>query len=155
MYVVGHSNGAFMAHRLACDHADQVAAIVSLAGAMDTDAACDPAEPVSVLQVHGDADDTILYGGGEINARPYTSAAATVARWRSADACSGDARTGARLDADASVAGDDLTPTTWSDCRGGTEVSLWTIAGAGHIPTLTPAFSAALVDWLEAHHRAA
>src|SRR5262245_47224615 len=33
IFVVGHSNGAFMAHRLACDHADRIAAVVSLEGA--------------------------------------------------------------------------------------------------------------------------
>lgn len=32
VYVVGHSNGGFMAHTFACEHADQVAAIVSLGG---------------------------------------------------------------------------------------------------------------------------
>ncbi len=154
VYVVGHSNGAFMAHTFACQHADQVAAIACLAGAMDVEASCDPSEPVSVLQVHGSADEAILVNGGEINARPYTSAATTVARWRGADGCSGDARPGPRFDADANVPGDDLTPTTWTGCRGGTEVALWTIAGGSHVPALTPAFSAALVDWLEAHHRA-
>ena len=154
VYVVGHSNGGFMAHTFACEHADQVAAIASLAGAMDSDAACDPAQPVSVLQVHGSADDTILYDGGQINAQPYTSAAATVARWRTADLCPGDVRPGARLDADANVVGKDLTGTTWTNCQNGTEVALWTVAGGSHIPTLTPAFTAALVDWLEAHHRA-
>ena len=35
IYFVGHSNGGFMSYRMACDHADVVAAIVSLAGAMD------------------------------------------------------------------------------------------------------------------------
>jgi len=154
VYVVGHSNGGFMAHTFACEHADQVAAIASLAGAMDTDAACHPAQPVSVLQVHGTADDSILFNGGEINAQPYTSASATVARWRTADRCRGDVRTGPRLDADANVVGKDLTATTWTTCQDGTEVALWTIAGGSHIPTLTPAFTAALVDWLEAHHRA-
>ncbi len=153
VYVIGHSNGAFMAHTLACEHADQVAAIASLAGAMDVDGACDPTEPVSVVQVHGDADDTIFYGGGRIDGRSYTSAAATVDRWRNADGCSGAALPGAPLDADASVPGADLSPITWSGCRGGAEVALWRITGANHVPALTPAFSAALVDWLEAHHR--
>src|SRR5207244_7941240 len=32
VFVVGHSNGAFMAHRYACDRAAKVAAIVTLAG---------------------------------------------------------------------------------------------------------------------------
>lgn len=54
------------------------------------------------------------------------------------DGCPGDSRPGARLDADANVAGDDLWPT------------LWTIAHGSHVPALTPA----LVDWFEAHQRA-
>src|SRR5262249_24604332 len=33
VFVVGHSNGGFMAHRMACDRADRIAGIVSLAGA--------------------------------------------------------------------------------------------------------------------------
>lgn len=153
VYMVGHSNGGFMTHTFACEHADQVAAVASLAGALDTDPDCTPSVPVSVLQVHGTADDTISYEGGEIAGRSYTSAAKTIALWRKADHCSGDARSGDRLDADAEVAGDDLRQATWTGCRAGTEVSLWTITGGTHVPTLTPAFTTALVDWLEAHQR--
>lgn len=153
VYMVGHSNGGFMTHTFACERADQVAAVASLAGALATDPDCTPSVPVSVLQVHGTADDTISYEGGEIAGRSYTSAAKTVALWRDGDHCSGDARSGDRLDADAEVAGEDLLQTTWTGCRAGTEVSLWTITGGTHVPTLTPAFSAALFDWLEAHQR--
>ena len=70
------------------------------------------------------------------------------------DGCPGDSRPGAPLDADTNVAGDDLSPTLWAHCRAGTEVALWTIAHASHIPALTPAFTAALFDWFEAHQRA-
>jgi polyhydroxybutyrate depolymerase len=153
VYVVGHSNGGFMAHRLGCDHADQVAAIASLAGALDTDAECTPSRPVSVVQVHGKADDTILYEGGTINGNAYTSAAKTVALWRRADGCTGTGTVGGRLDGDAGIEGDDLKPTAWTGCRDGAEVALWAIAGAGHAPALTPAFTAALLDWFDAHQR--
>src|SRR5262249_37764283 len=34
VYLVGHSNGGFMTYRMACDHAETIAAIASLAGAM-------------------------------------------------------------------------------------------------------------------------
>ncbi len=153
VYMVGHSNGGFMTHTFACEHADQVAAVASLAGALATDPYCRPSVPVSVLQVHGTADDTISYKGGEIAGRSYTSAAETVAWWREADHCSGDAHSGDRLDADAQVAGEDLRQTTWTGCRTQTEVSLWTITGGTHVPTLTPAFTAALFDWLDAHQR--
>lgn len=153
VYMVGHSNGGFMAHTFACEHADQVAAVASLAGALDTDPHCTPSLPVSVLQVHGTADETISYKGGEIAGKSYTSAAKTVALWREVDHCSGDARSGDLLDADAAVAGEDLRQTTWRGCRADAEVSLWTITGGTHLPTLTPAFTAALFDWLEAHQR--
>ena len=153
VYVLGHSNGGFMAHRLACEHADRVAAIASLAGALDADADCTPARPVSVLQVHGRADQTILYDGGEIGGKPYTSATRTVALWRRADGCRADPRPGARLDADANVAGEDLSQTTWTACRGNTEVALWSIEDGSHGPALTSAFTAALLDWFDAHRR--
>lgn len=38
VYLVGHSNGAFMAYGYACEHTVRVAAIAGLAGAMLTDA---------------------------------------------------------------------------------------------------------------------
>jgi polyhydroxybutyrate depolymerase len=69
IFVVGHSNGGFMAYRMACDHSDTVAAIVSVAGAMYDDARkCSAAHAVSVLQVHGSADGVVPYQGGRSTA---------------------------------------------------------------------------------------
>ena len=87
IYLVGHSNGAFMSHRMACDDAGQIAAIVSLAGATFQDATkCKPSEPVSILDIHGDADDTVLYDGGTVN-DPYPSEMETLAHWQVYDKC--------------------------------------------------------------------
>lgn len=152
-YVVGHSNGAFMAHRLACDHADQIAAIASLAGALDVDADCDPSRPVSVLQIHGDADESIAYQGGDIGGNAFTSVEQTLALWRTSNSCPTGAQLGSGLDADREVAGEDVTPTEWTPCRDGSSVARWTITGGGHVPSLTDAFRMRLVDWLEAHRR--
>ena len=56
-FFVGHSNGGFMSYRMACDHADEVAAVVSIAGAtFDDTADCAPVRPVSTLQIHGTSD---------------------------------------------------------------------------------------------------
>jgi polyhydroxybutyrate depolymerase len=67
VFVVGHSNGAFMSYRMACDHADLIAAIVSLAGAPSADsAACKPADPVTILQIQGSADDQVRVEGGTL-----------------------------------------------------------------------------------------
>ena len=154
VYVVGHSNGGFMALRLACDRADVVAAVASLAGAMDVGTDCDPARPVSVLQVQGTADDTILAGGGQIDGDEYTSATETVELWRERDSCpAGKPSEGPELDADTNVSGDDLTTKTWSGCADGTEVALWSISDGSHVPALTADFTAALLDWFEANAR--
>jgi hypothetical protein len=69
VYLMGHSNGGFMSHRIACDRSDLVAAIVNVAGATWYDAEkCGDPEPVSVLQVHGTWDTVIYYDGLEQNA---------------------------------------------------------------------------------------
>jgi polyhydroxybutyrate depolymerase len=79
IFLVGHSNGAFMSYRMACDHADQIAAIASLAGAMFSDVSkCAPSQPVSVLQIHGTADDTVLFDGDQIAGQGYPGAKTTI-----------------------------------------------------------------------------
>ena len=154
VFVLGHSNGGFMALRLACDRADRVAAVASVAGAMDVDAECAPSRPVSVVQVHGADDRTILVEGGSIDGNGYTSAAETTQVWRDRNACPAtEPVSGPPLDADSSVPGDDLGVDSWQGCADGTEVALWTIADADHVPALTPAFRDALLDWFEAHAR--
>lgn len=148
VYVVGHSNGGFMALRFACEHAEQVAAVASLAGAMDAGAECEPSRPVSVVQVHGDDDPTVRFDGGTINGAPHTSAKETVALWRRLDDCGARSNSGDRIDADALVDGDDLAATAWR-CAEDTTVALWRIEGGGHVPALTAAFSEELYDWLD------
>ena len=64
VYIVGHSNGGFMAYRMACDRSDIIAGIVSLAGLPYADADdCQNSEPVSVLHVHGVFDAVIPFDG--------------------------------------------------------------------------------------------
>ena len=60
VYIIGHSNGGFMAHRMACNQSDRIAAIVSLAGATYSNTrSCKPTSPVSVLEIHGTNDAVI------------------------------------------------------------------------------------------------
>ena len=67
VFLLGHSNGGFMAHRMACRRAELITGIISLAGpTFDDEADCAPARPVSVLQVHGTGDVVVGYSGGNI-----------------------------------------------------------------------------------------
>ena len=54
IFAVGHSNGGFMAYRLACEDVPRLRAIVSLAGGAHSNASdCRVPAPLSVLQIHG------------------------------------------------------------------------------------------------------
>jgi len=59
VYAAGFDNGGMMAQRLACDLSDKVAAAASVAGALPP--ACRPAQPVSVMLIHGTADQWVPY----------------------------------------------------------------------------------------------
>jgi len=78
VFLIGHSNGAFMAIRMACEHAGQLTGIVGLNGAMWNDKSrCRPSRPVSFLDIRSVADETILFAGGLNAGIPYPSAATT------------------------------------------------------------------------------
>lgn len=153
-YLVGHSNGGFLAHRVACEHADQIAGIVSVAGSMDDPFTCAPTVPVSVLQVHGDRDTTIPVAGGTIrpNGRDYLGVEEILAGWRAADRCAAEPTTDAPVDLDLAAPGSETQRTAWS-CDAGTTVAWWNVVGGAHSPDPSPAFGAELVGWLEAHGR--
>ena len=164
VYLVGHSNGGFMSYRLACDHADRIAAIVSLAGATWSDPSqCRPSEPVAVLQIHGTADDTVLYRGGttsdvgiDMHGARYPGVDATIAAWSTYDGCQGELVSTANVvDVDESIDGSagpaEATVFRAEGCRPGGAVELWKIPGGGHVPELAPTFAEAVLDFLFAH----
>ena len=153
IYVVGHSAGGFMAYRLACDHADVIAGVASLAGATNDDqAACAPSAPVHVLQIHGDDDNEVEYGGGSFAGAPgsYPGAEETVADWASYDGCMATTTPGADVDL---LDGDETTSESHGGCRAGGSAELWTMHGAGHTPDNFKAFSATVSTWLLARSK--
>lgn len=166
VYLVGHSNGAFLAYRYACEHPTRIAAIAGLAGAMLADpATCSPPAGVAVLHIHGDADTGIAYAGGTMRRVPYLGGCATaspavryrgavdsVARWAGFNGCGALQPAGTALDLDASLPGAETSVARHSGCtRGAAE--LWTMHGAGHVPAVGPEWAGAIYDWLTAHAR--
>jgi polyhydroxybutyrate depolymerase len=152
IYFAGHSNGGFMSYRLACEASDKIAAIVSLAGAGFADEAdCDATTPLSVLQIHGDMDATVQYGGGTL-AASYPSAAESTLHFASLASCDTTlAPGGDALDLDSGLPGDETTVQAYPNCSPGVAVELWTIVGDGHIPSLAPGFADKLVGFLMDH----
>ena len=153
IYFVGHSNGGFMSYRMACKHSDRIAAIASLAGATFLNSSdCAAKDPVSVLQVHGTSDTTILYDGGSILGRQYPSATASATQWATFDRCSNNAVPRAdKLDLVTTIAGSETSITSWNNCRNGTEVELWTVDQGAHVPALSTTFASKIYDFFASH----
>jgi polyhydroxybutyrate depolymerase len=149
VYVIGHSNGGFMAYRMACDHAGQVTAIVSVAGAMPDDPSrCKPERPVSVLEVHGTADKGVAFGGGVSAGHRYPSVDASIADWRTLDGCGGpDDAVKTPIDLDAELPGAETAVSAWTGCRNSTQVALWAVKGGPHGPPFNGAFAPSVVDF--------
>lgn len=63
VYSMGLSNGGFFSTVLACEMADRIAAVATVAGITHPDD-CDPARPVPVLHFHGTDDDVVPFDGG-------------------------------------------------------------------------------------------
>ena len=152
VYVIGHSNGGFMSYRMAYEHSDIVAAIVSLAGANHIDQREPPPSPVHVLQIHGTDDETILYRGGEISENRYPSALGSVNRWAQYNGCDMTRSAREMRDLDMSLPGFETGVVKMNrGCRDGGSAELWTISDGGHNPMYSDTWGEQIVEWLLAH----
>jgi polyhydroxybutyrate depolymerase len=150
VYLIGHSNGAFMSFRMACEHADQIAAIAAYNGATWQDSGrCRPSEPVSVLAIHSSTDENIASAGGAINGVAYPSADRTVTDWLEYDRCTDAGSAAPPLDIVTDLQGAETSVRTYTQgCAGDSTVQAWTINRGTHVPKLGPAFAPALTDFL-------
>ncbi len=148
---VGHSNGGFMAYRLACEGLPRLSAAVSLAGSSFADPQrCGGAVPVSLLQIHGDADEVVLYSG-EAGGDGYPGAEDVVRRWARRAGCDVEAPAAPPpLDIDSGIDGAETEVLRWAErCEAAVAVELWTIKGGGHEPDGAEALAVQIVDWLQ------
>jgi polyhydroxybutyrate depolymerase len=141
--VIGHSNGGFMSYRLACDRADVVTSIVSLAGNA-VNVPCAPARSVHVLHLHGTDDETV----------PFTGATPSADEWAMRNGCATTRTPGATtLDLDGEAAGAETSIGISDGCPADGGVELWTMTESSHVPTLRAAFDEAIHTWWNDHPR--
>jgi len=126
VYATGISNGAMMAYRFACAASDVVAAVGIVAGLVLSP--CKPGMPVSIIHIHGSADENVPVDGGigrkSVTGTNYPPVAESLALWVQADGCKAEPE---RADAAPYVHLTDYRP-----CRAGTEVAYYLIEGGGH-----------------------
>ncbi|MGE0228452.1 MAG: PHB depolymerase family esterase [Dehalococcoidia bacterium] len=157
VYVAGFSNGGFMAHRLACEMPNRIAAIVTAAGVNAADGeACGSGEPVAVLQVHGDADPVVHYLGGRFGAGtvPYPSVATSIEGWSERNGCAQEPEVRETvLDLAATLPGEETSVTRYEECAEGGAVELWTVHGGSHDIDFSSMFPDAVWSFMEEHAR--
>ncbi|MFO0760168.1 MAG: hypothetical protein U0359_27050 [Byssovorax sp.] len=157
IFFLGHSNGGFMAHRLACDRSSRIAGIVSLAGEVyKNEKLCVAAHPIAVLQVQGDADKTVSYEGGSplgIAGIPKAPGAVeTIETWAAKNHCDETADTSeANIDLVTDLDGDETAKTVYKGCAGNGQTELWTIHGGPHSPKFNDTWAPRVIDFLMAH----
>lgn len=129
VFATGMSNGAILAHRLACDLGGRIAAVAPVSGT-DNTVSCDPLRPVPVLSIHGSADRNVPYEGG-LGCGPsgdsFRSVPVTIARWRQRDDCA-EGRPGTRRRERVG----DATCSLFRNCAAGAAVESCVIADGGH-----------------------
>lgn len=137
IFIAGISNGGMMAQRLACEHADRIAGIATVAGTLPEKLAkvCNPARPVPALVIHGTADPIVPWNGGPVAGfeefGKVLSARETVAVWAANNRCRGAAVTAASADRDPED-GTRIRTERFTDCAAGVGVSFLIVEGGGH-----------------------
>lgn len=136
VFVVGHSNGGFMAHRLACERPELLRGLVAVAGTSAPErGACKAPRDLRVLQVHGDADRIVPQLGGHLFSDPrlpeHASARKTAADWAAALGCDPSPATTALVELETRIPGPETAVERYERCKTGA-VESWTVKGGGH-----------------------
>lgn len=149
VFAAGHSNGGFMAYRLACELSDRIVAVGLQAGGLGVET-CSPSQPVSLLHIHGTADTNVPIAGGlgsGISQVPFPPLEQSLAAITAAMGCEGAP--------DESKDGI-VTARSWETCDDDTSIELQLVDGADHTWIRGDAFDSAdaIVEFLMAHPRA-
>jgi polyhydroxybutyrate depolymerase len=138
IYMVGFSNGGMLAYRFAAERGDLLAAVAPLAasiGGRPSDQEPewripDPVRPLSVISIHGLADDDIPYEGGVSlhrgGTRTYWSVEKSIGFWVSHNGCNPRA-------AESYLDNGRVHIKSWGVCRSDTEVALYLLENWGHV----------------------
>lgn len=129
--VVGHSNGGYMAYRLACDAPSVVDRMVVVVGSEPVEPPdCVDGPPTALLHLHGTADGVVPYtaASGPV-ATP--GAEVSVARQAARNGCGTTTEPLGAADLVRLIDGEESRGVAYADCEAAT--SLWTAEGEAHL----------------------
>ena len=153
VFIVGHSNGGFMAHSLACSLSPIVAGIISIAGEQfENPDDCKPRSEVNILQIQGTKDLIVPYNGGNLGLTPFPGAEETLKIWATKNHCDLSRLTvkeiPSLINAKAELAS---LSKRYEGCPIGGSVELWAIPEAGHVPNFNLRGRSQITSWLQTH----
>jgi len=138
IYMVGFSNGGMLTYRFAAERGDLLAAAAPMAASIGGKPSHDapewripePVQPLSMIIIHGLADDDITYEGGisrhRGGTRTYWSVEESVKFWVKQNGCNPRA-------ASTHLNEGSVHLKSWGICRNDTEVALYLIKDWGHV----------------------
>lgn len=137
VYVIGQSNGGFLAETVACELA-AVTAAIDVAGSSPPSCSRSP----SLLRTHGTRDETIAYTGGQmVGLEPYAAAEVVTLQ-----GCSGLGAFGPKIDYDLAINGTESQVAAGVGC----DVTFVRMTATHHAPRFGPRWDADATAWLRA-----
>ena len=158
IYLIGYSNGAFLASKIACSDKVDIAGIVTISGTSDLKneegrvlevdkSLCKHNRPIPTLHVHGTEDETIPYLGKDDGATGSASALSQIARFADQNGCLGELKkVESGINATNLVRGRETDHLVMGDCLA--PVEHYRINGGGHTGILKRKFTKILVNFL-------
>jgi polyhydroxybutyrate depolymerase len=128
VYVNGFSNGGAMASVLACALSDRIAAVGTVAPALDTPPPSwfESCRPMPLIQFHGTADPFVTYEGDPSSARSFPAVSAWASSWARRNGCAPDP-----IESEAAA---DVSRREYRDCTDDATVVLYTVRGGHNWP---------------------
>lgn len=126
VFIAGWSNGSALSQIVACDHADKIVGVVSLAGPLLSSHVCQPARPVAVALMAGANDSVVPVATGAFGSMGMGQAFTV---WERLMACKGPRES---VSDNALVPGSRSTTTVAGACAAPVQQTL--MDAAGHAP---------------------
>jgi polyhydroxybutyrate depolymerase len=133
IYIAGHSNGGFMAQRLAIERSHKFAAVAVVAASLSEWLASrfTPGRPMPILFIHGTADPVTPYEGGrQTGGARVLSVEDTVKIWAHFNVCNKSPEV---QEIHGLNNGPLVSVFTYGSCRNHSQVKLYRIEDGGHV----------------------
>jgi polyhydroxybutyrate depolymerase len=143
VFMFGVSNGGMMMYRYLCDHADELAGAMSVAGTNVS--GCQPNAPIPILQEHGTSDQIVSYEGTTTLVTRLFGSTTLPSAPDAIAGVAGSMKCGPSVPGPSSQAfGFTVTSVEWSGCAGGAKVRFVTYHGMTHWWPVGPPWSTML-----------